>query len=172
MEPFLGEVRMFGFSRVPRGWRRCDGSLLPISENDALFALLGTTYGGDGQTTFALPDLRGRVPLHMGQRPGSVYQLGQTGGAESVTLVPQQLPSHTHAYQATTQLASTSSPGPTVQLGALESGNMYATDGPASVALAADSTTVTGGSQPHDNLMPTLTVQFCIAVQGIFPSQN
>ncbi|MGH8085782.1 MAG: phage tail protein [Lysobacter sp.] len=171
--PFLGEIRMFGFSRTPSGWQACDGTLLAISQNDALFALLGTTYGGDGQTTFAVPDLRGRAPLNAGSGPGlSPYVQGQSGGAESVALTVAQLPSHTHAYRAGTATATAATPGASLQLGTLRDDSMYSTAAGAPVMLSPSSTTVSGGSQPHDNTMPTLTVQFCIAMQGIFPSQG
>lgn len=173
MEPFLGEIRMFGFWRVPSGWRACDGSLLSIVDNQALFALLGTTYGGDGQTTFAVPDLRGRVPMSAGSGPGlTPYTLGGSGGSETVTLTAQQLAPHGHGYMATTQAASAPAPGPTLQLGALEGDTMYATGTTASVELSARSSTASGGSQPHENVMPTLAVQFCIALQGIFPPRD
>lgn len=171
--PFLGEIRMFGFSRTPSGWQACDGTLLAISQNDALFALLGTTYGGDGQTTFAVPDLRGRAPLNAGSGRGlSPYVQGQSGGAESVNLTAAQLPSHTHAYRAGTATATAPKPGDTLQLGALTDDSMYSTAADPPITLSPKSTAVSGGSQPHDNTMPTLTVQFCIATQGIFPSQG
>lgn len=172
--PFLGEVRLFGFGFAPVGWRACDGSLIGIAQNEALFALLGTTYGGDGQTTFALPDLRGQLPVHCGAGPGlSPRTLGGSGGAESVPLTGDQLPPHGHAITATTASAGTDTPSASVQLGAVIDDALY-TSGPAGTAsvMSSESSLHAGGSQPHDNLMPTLAVQFCIAMEGVFPSQN
>lgn len=174
-QPYIGEIRMFGFSRVPNGWQACDGSLMPISEYDVLFALIGTTYGGDGQTTFAVPDLRGRLPVHQGQGPGlSNYVIGQVAGSEQVTLISSQMPAHTHTLVATTGAASALSPGSTLLPGAISGDTFYATDitGATPVAMSGQSTSVSGGSQPHENCMPTLTVQYCIAWAGIFPSQS
>lgn len=174
--PFIGEIRMFSFGTrgAPNGWQACDGSLLPISQFDALFALIGTTYGGDGQTTFAVPDLRGRVPVHQGTGPGlSNYVIGQRAGTETVTVLPTQMPAHTHTFVATTSAASTGTPGTGVQPGAVSGQTMYATTTTGATPFNASAQTLTtaGGSQPHQNCMPTLTVQFCIATQGIFPSQ-
>lgn len=172
--PFVGEIRMFGFSRTPLGWQACDGSLLPISQFDVLFSLLGTTYGGDGQSTFAVPDLRGRLPIHQGQGPGlSTYVIGQVAGSENVTLIPQQMPAHTHTVSATTAAATTGTPGPAVMPGTVSGDTMYATDitGLTGIPAAPQSISAAGGSQPHDNLMPTLTVQYCIAIEGVYPQQ-
>jgi len=174
-EPFVGEIRLFGFPRIPNGWLACDGHLLPIAQNDVLFSLLGTTYGGDGVTTFAVPDLRGRLPVHQGAGPGLPnVAIGQSGGSESVTLTTTQLPNHTHAMQATTDDANTFVPGPTVQLGALTNDVMYATniDGLSPLVMNPAVVASTGGNQPHDNAMPTLTVSYCIAAFGIYPSRN
>jgi microcystin-dependent protein len=173
--PYVGEIRLFGFSRVPNGWLSCDGSLQSISEHDVLFTLIGTTYGGDGQTTFALPDLRGQVPLHNGTGPGRTPRvIGESGGSENVTLVPGQLPAHSHSFSATSLSATATAPGSTVEPGAIAGDTMYVTDltGATAVAMSPSSVSAAGGSQPHDNLMPTLTVQFCIAWAGIFPPQN
>jgi microcystin-dependent protein len=175
--PYIGEIRMFGFGTrgAPNGWQGCDGSLLPISEYDALFALIGTTYGGDGQVTFGVPDLRGRLPIHQGTGPGlSTYVIGQKAGTETVTVLPTQMPAHTHAMLATTATATSLTPGPSLLPGAVSGDSFYATDltGAAAIAMSAQSTSSAGGSQPHDNTMPTLTVQYCIATQGIFPSQS
>jgi microcystin-dependent protein len=173
--PFIGEIRMFGFGRTPNGWQACDGSLLAISEYDVLFNLIGTTYGGDGQTTFAVPDLRGRLPIHQGQGPGlSPYVIGQAAGTETVTLITTQIPAHTHSVQATSATATSSMPGNAVMLGAISGDTMYATDitGLTGIPAAAQSVSVAGGSQPHENTMPTLTVQYCIAWAGIYPQQN
>jgi len=173
--PYIGEIRIFAFGTrgAPSGWQACDGSLLPISEYDALFALVGTTYGGDGQTTFAVPDLRGRVPIHQGQGAGlSNYVIGQRAGTETVTVLPTQMPAHTHTLVTTTAAASSLTPGTTLLPGSVSGDNFYLSDvtGATAVAMSAQSTSLAGGSQPHENCMPTLTVQYCIATQGIFPS--
>ena len=172
--PYVGEIRLFGFSRTPIGWQACDGSLLPISVYEVLFALIGTTYGGDGQSTFAVPDLRGRVPLHQGNGTGLTPRIiGEVSGVESVTLLSQQMPAHTHTLVATTLAANAAAPSVAVELGAISGDTLYATDiNVGSFGLSPASTTADGGTQPHDNLMPTLTVQFCIALEGIFPPQN
>lgn len=173
--PFLGEIRMFGFGRTPVGWQACDGSLLSIAENEALFTLIGTTYGGDGQTTFAVPDLRGRLPIHQGQGPGLTNRIiGELSGTESVTLITSQMPAHTHTVIATSAAATATAPGPTVMPGTVSGDTMYATDitGLTGIPAAPQSVTNGGGSQPHENCMPTLTVQYCIAVAGIYPSQG
>ncbi|MEM7582826.1 MAG: tail fiber protein [Acidobacteriota bacterium] len=170
-EPFVGEIRMFAGNFAPRGWAFCDGQLLAVSQNDALFSLLGTIYGGDGRTTFGLPDLRGRIPLHQGTGPGlSQRRLGSKGGAEKVTLTTNQLASHTHDWNANTQVATGDAPqGKVVAAPAV--GRLYAqVDQTASLA----STTIanTGGSQSHTNLMPTLCINFIIALFGIYPSRH
>lgn len=173
-QPFIGEIRLLGFSRVPRGWLPCDGSLVPISTFEALFALIGTTYGGDGATTFAMPDLRGRLPLHAGTGPGlSPRAAGQRGGSETVTLDASQIPAHSHPITATTLGASAVTPGPTLGLGALAGETMYVSDltGATPSTMSAQSTTAEGGSQGHNNVMPTLAVQYCIAAEGIFPTR-
>jgi len=174
-QPYIGEIRMFGFGRTPNGWQACDGSLLAISQYDALFALIGTTYGGDGQVTFAVPDLRGRLPIHQGQGPGlSNYVIGQKAGTETVTLTTQQMPAHTHGLVATTALATSLTPGPTFLPAAVSGDSFYVSDVTTATAvpMSAQSTSLSGGNQPHENCMPTLTVQYCIAVFGIFPSQG
>lgn len=173
--PFLGEIRMFGFGRTPTGWQACDGSLLAISEYDALFNLLGTTYGGDGQTTFAVPDLRGRLPLHQGQGPGlSNRVIGEIAGSETVTLTEQQMPTHTHSLNATTSAASTGTPGTALLPGTVSGDTFYVNTitGNTAVKMSPQMLSSGGGSQPHENLMPTLTVQYCIATAGIYPSQS
>lgn len=173
-QPFIGEIRMFGFNRAPNGWQACDGSLLPIAENDALFALIGTTYGGDGQTTFAVPDLRGRLPVHQGAGPGlSNYVLGGMGGSETVTLLATHLPSHSHIAQATSAAATALSPSSGVLPGSVSGETFYVSDlnGATPLVMSATAVASAGGSQPHENTMPTLTVQYCIALFGIFPSQ-
>lgn len=174
--PFVGEIRMLGFGRTPNGWQACDGSLLSIAEFEVLFALLGTTYGGDGQSTFAVPDLRGRLPIHQGQGPGlSPYTIGQVAGAETVTVLQSQMPAHSHAVFATTGGASSAVPGTSLLPGAVSGDTLYATDLTGAVAITMSAQSVTqsaGDSQPHQNTMPTLTVQYCIAWAGIFPTQN
>jgi microcystin-dependent protein len=167
-EPFYGEIRMFAGNFAPIGWMFCEGQLLPISGNDALFNLIGTTYGGDGQSTFALPDLRGRLPLHQGQG----FVLGEAGGAETITLTSNQIPMHTHSFVATKAIASNTGPGGHVVADSTLAGaKIYAADVGAS-ALAPGAVTPSGGSQPHDNVMPYVTVSFIIAVSGIFPTQS
>lgn len=174
-EPFVGEIRLFGFQRVPTGWLPCNGQLLSIADYDVLFALIGAVYGGNGQNTFALPDLRGQLPVHQGSGPGLTPRaLGQAGGLEAVTLLANQLPAHSHPLHATTATAEAAVPGTGVELGSLPSDKMYATDiiGTNPLVMGASSISQTGGNLAHDNLMPTQTVSFCIAYQGIFPTQN
>ena len=169
--PFIGEVRMFGGSFAPLGWAFCDGSLVPISENDTLFVLIGTTYGGDGEETFALPDLRGRVPIHQGSGPGlQTYILGQAAGTETVTITPTQIPSHSHPYTGTLNPAASTSPNNSVF--ARAAGDVYTSDLSAPAPMNAQSTSPVGGSQPHDNMMPYLAISFIISLYGIFPSQS
>lgn len=169
-DPFVAEIRIFPFSFAPKGWAWCDGQLMPISQNTALFSLLGTTYGGNGQTTFALPDLQGRAPMHPGQGPGlSLHDLGETGGSETVTLLISEIPSHSHAVSAS--LVDGTAKSPAAQKVASGVGvNMYA---PASGApltqLNPLALTPAGGSMPHNNLQPYLTFYFNIALQGVFP---
>lgn len=173
--PYVGEIRLFGFSRVPTGWLPCDNSLQPISEYEALYTLIGTTYGGNGQTTFATPNLCGRVPMHQGTAPGlSQYVIGQSAGTENVTLLSTQMPSHTHPYLATTGLATTKSVGSSVELAALTGDTMYATDtsGATPIVTSPAATQISGSTTMHDNTMPTLTVQYCIAWAGVFPPQS
>ncbi|MCC6189127.1 MAG: phage tail protein [Anaerolineales bacterium] len=163
-QPYVGEIRMFAGNFAPAGWMFCEGQLLPISENETLFQLIGTTYGGDGESTFALPDLRGRVPIHQGN--GVI--LAETGGAEEITLTVSQIPSHNHAFLATSNPADQVSAAHNV-LGSLTQGRLYfAAQGGSS--LNADSASPTGGSQPHTNFQPYLCVDFIISLFGIFPS--
>jgi microcystin-dependent protein len=169
-QPFIGEVRMFAGSFAPAGWAFCDGRLQPISENETLFTLIGTTYGGDGQETFALPDLRGRVPVHNGTGSDGInYQLGELGGVQDVTLTAAQMPAHSHALRAsnnTTAPAYTASNG---VLGKTAGANIYAL-APSSGAMMADHVSFAGGSQPHSNMAPYLGIQFIISLFGIFPN--
>lgn len=170
-EPFVGEIRMFAGNFAPRGWAFCDGQLLAVSQNDALFSLFGTIYGGDGRTTFGLPDLRGRIPIHAGTGPGlSPRRLGSKGGAEQETLTVNQMPSHSHDLIADTQPATAASPiGHTVAQG--QGVNFYREEDQA-LSLSNTMITATGGSRAHTNLMPTLCVNFIVALFGIYPSRH
>ena len=167
--PYVGEIRIFAGSFAPAGWAFCDGQLLPISENDVLFNLIGTTYGGDGQSTFALPDLRGRVPVHMGTgSDGITYQIGEKAGVETVTLSTQQIPAHNHAFLAS--LGAPSSTDPTNGVIA-QSGQIHMfTEDVANKQMNASSLSPAGGNQPHDNLQPFLCVNFILSLFGVFPS--
>ena len=170
-EPFVGEIRMFAGNFAPRGWAFCDGQLLAVSQNDALFSLLGTIYGGDGRTTFGLPDLRGRIPIHAGHGPGlSERRLGSKGGAENVTLTVNQLPSHTHPLQASSDAATTANPQGEV-LAETVSDRVYRSDS-GDTNMANSSVTSVGGSRSHTNLMPFLCIHFIIALVGIYPSRH
>lgn len=162
--PYLSEIRIFSFNYAPKGWALCNGQLLPINQNQALFSLLGTVYGGDGRVTFALPDLRGRAPMHAGS---SITQ-GERAGAEAVTLIASQLPAHTHVPVASTAVADQVSP----------QNNLWAASAYTAYAASPNTTmspadiTQTGGNQPHNNMSPFLTLNFCIALAGVFPSRN
>jgi microcystin-dependent protein len=171
--PYIGEVRVFGGNFAPVGWALCDGQLLPIAQYDALFALIGTAYGGDGQTTFALPDLRGRVPLHYGSGPGiSTRIIGEAGGSETVTLTTDQMPAHTHPPQALATPGSSSVPSGNVWAG-VSAGALYTATDPAPAApMNSAILQPVGGSQPHANMQPFQCVNFIIALEGIFPTQG
>ena len=170
-EPFLGEIRMLGFNFAPQGWAPCNGQLLSISQNTALFSLLGTTYGGDGTTTFALPDLRSRVPVGQGQGPAlSSYVEGQAGGAETVTLTAIQMPGHTHVVKASSSAAGSDQPEGRAL--ARSASHIYAAKPDTSTVMNADMLGDAGGSQPHDNIQPYLAVNFCIALTGVFPARS
>jgi len=167
-DPFVAEIRIFPFNFAPKGWAWCNGQLLPISQNTALFSLLGTTYGGDGKSTFALPDLEGSAPMHPGQGPGlSLHDLGETGGTETVTLLQSEIPAHSHTVQGDEDDAVFKTPV-NMLLGA---GNqMYIAPNPTvNVTMAPESLAPAGGDQPHNNMMPYLTFYFNIALQGVFP---
>ena|SRR5438128_8975221 len=167
--PFIGQITLFAGNFAPRGWAFCNGQLLSIAQNTALFSILGTTYGGNGQTTFALPDLRGRVPVHAGQGPGlSNYDLGQQGGAESVTLTTAQMPAHTHPANANDSAATTNRPGG----GVPARGGSYADAPDGSTTLDPAAVGSAGGDQPHTNVQPYTTLNYIIAIEGIFPSRN
>ena len=178
--PYISEIQIFAFDFAPRGWAFCNGQLLAINTNQALFSLLGTTYGGNGVNTFALPDLRGRVPLGWGNGAGlTLNNLGAMGGAENVTLLPTQIPPHTHSITTTAAQSCQSVGGnqntPAASFPAThETENIYSTTSNANMGAPTVNTTIgiAGGSQPHSNLPPYLTMNFCIAIQGIFPSRN
>ena len=170
--PFLGEIRLFAGNFAPRGWAFCDGQLLAVSQNDALFSLLGTTYGGDGRTTFGLPDLRGRAPVHFGNGPGLAnVSLGQGFGAETATLTANQLPAHSHTLQGSTNPATQSDPTSNV-LGSPQGDNIYTAAGGTQVAMHADSIGNTGGNQSHQNMQPSIGINCIISLTGTFPSRN
>jgi microcystin-dependent protein len=176
--PFLGEIRMFGFGFAPKGWATCSGQFLSIQQNAALFSLLGTTYGGNGTSTFQLPDLRGRTPVGQGQLPGGgFYTMGEIVGSEGVQLLTNQIPIHNHLFSVNSGVADVIAPTGNYLSGAI-AGNSntpqqtYAAPGGASVPLAGDTLGLTGGNQAHSNMQPYLVTNYCIALQGIFPSRN
>ncbi|MBU8895692.1 phage tail protein [Corallococcus sp. H22C18031201] len=175
-DPFIGEIRMFGGNFAPRGWAFCNGQLLSIAQNSALFSILGITYGGNGQTTFALPDLRGRSPMQWGQGPGlSPRTLGEQGGTETVTLVANQMPAHTHSLVASVTQADAANPEGMFNAIQVDSStqqpvNMY--NATAGTTMSPQAIGIAGGSQPHNNMAPYLCVSFIIALQGVYPSRN
>ena len=171
MDPFVAEIRIFPFNFAPKGWAFCDGQILPLSQNTALFSLLGTTYGGDGKSNFALPDMQGNAPMHPGQGPGlSLHDLGETGGSETVTLLESEVPSHSHAVMASQSDATDQQPGNELFAAGLGVAQ-YA--GPAALtSLSDNAVTPAGGDQPHNNMQPYLTLNFCIALQGVFPPRT
>ena len=171
-QPYIGEIRIFAGNFAPQGWALCSGQLLQISQNDTLFALIGTTYGGDGQTTFALPNLQSRVPIHQGTGPGGSYAMAQTGGVEQVTLTSQQIPNHTHAQMASRNAASGTDPTNNV-IGQSSSITMFReSPPPPNQALNAATLVAAGGNQPHNNIQPYNVLNYIIALFGVFPSQN
>lgn len=174
-DPFVAEIRIFPFNFAPRGWAWCDGQLLPLSQNTALFSLLGTTYGGNGKSNFALPDLQGRVPMHPGQGPGlSLHDLGETGGSETVSLLESEIPSHSHALGAINTPANVKIPSPSVSFARTTGGSIYlgTTPIPNQAPMAPEMLAPAGGDQPHNNMQPYLTFYFCIALQGVFPPRG
>jgi len=172
MDPFVGEIRIFAGNFAPMGWAQCNGQLLPISQNTALFSLLGTTYGGNGTSTFALPNLQGSFPLNWGQGPGlSLYDLGEIGGTANVTLLLSEIAAHSHSLQAAAA-ATTDTAGPTVSLAPVESGASIYNAPTHPVAMAPSSIGATGGNSPHNNLQPYLVLNFIIALQGVFPQRS
>jgi microcystin-dependent protein len=169
-DPFVAEIRIFPFNFAPRGWAWCDGQLLPLSQNTALFSLLGTTYGGDGKSNFALPDLQGRAPMHPGQGPGlSQHDLGETGGSETVALLESEIPAHSHALRGSSIIGDTPSPAGHALA---RFPNAYQSSATGLVSMAAEALPPAGGDAPHNNLMPYLTFNFCIALQGVFPPRT
>ena len=171
MDPFLAEIRVFPFNFPPTGWAFCNGQLLPISQNTALFALLGTTYGGDGKSTFALPDLRGCAPIHPGQGSGlSPRSLGQIGGAADITLLDSEIPAHAHTLQATIEDGAQGTFSNGVTLASSVGGKLYQSNTSSNIGqLSPMALAPSGASQPHNNMQPSLVLNFCIALQGIFP---
>jgi microcystin-dependent protein len=171
-EPFLAEVRIVGFNFAPRGWAFCDGQILPINQNQSLYSLLGTTYGGDGRTSFALPDMRGRVPIHVGRsNGGGDHREGQKSGEETHTLSAAEMPNHDHVAQASTTNADQNNPQGHV-LGAALNFYVPAATNPTQQQISQATVTHVGGSQAHENMQPYLALNFCIALQGLFPSRN
>lgn len=172
-DPFVAEIRIFPFNFAPRGWAWCDGQLLPLSQNTALFSLLGTTYGGNGKSNFALPDLQGRAPMHWGQGPGlSLHDLGETGGTETVSLLESEIPAHAHSWLASVDDGDLTTPAPTRAYARSINGLAYAPSTNPQVIMAQQALAPAGGDQPHNNLQPYLTFYFCIALQGVYPPRT
>lgn len=173
-DPFVAEIRIFPFNFAPKGWAWCDGQLLPLSQNTALFSLLGTTYGGNGKSNFALPDLQGRAPMHPGQGPGlSLHDLGETGGSETVSLLESEIPAHSHALMGNAVVADTNAPSAGVSLARSSNATAYQTTTNQNIVqFSPNAVSPAGGDQPHNNMMPYLTFYFCIALQGVFPPRT
>ncbi len=172
MDPFVAEIRIFPFNFAPKGWAFCDGQILPLSQNTALFSLLGTTYGGDGKSNFALPNLQGSAPMHPGQGPGlSLHDLGEIGGSETVTLLESEMPTHSHASTASNSDGTDQSPANSLYAGGIGGIAQYATPG-ATTMLSPQAIQPSGGDQPHNNMQPYLTLSFCIALQGVYPPRT
>jgi microcystin-dependent protein len=173
-DPFVAEIRIFPFNFPPKGWAFCDGQILPLSQNTALFSLLGTTYGGDGKSNFALPNMQGNAPMHPGQGPGlSLHDLGETGGSDTVSLLESEIPAHSHTLMASTTTASKPAPGGNSLARAGAGGTPYVTPAGAPVATFADAALApAGGDQPHNNMQPYLTLNFNIALQGVYPPRT
>ncbi len=171
-DPFVAEIRIFPFNFAPRGWAFCDGQLLPLSQNTALFSLLGTTYGGDGKSTFALPNLQGSAPMHPGQGPGlSLHDLGETGGSDSVVLLTSEIPQHSHTIPCTTTEEGTQGVGTAFARTDIDRPPVYTNSAP-NVTMGPSTLALAGGSQPHNNMQPYLTLNFCIALQGVYPPRT
>ena len=173
-DPFVAEIRIFPFNFAPKGWAWCDGQLLPLSQNTALFSLLGTTYGGNGKSNFALPDLQGRAAMHPGQGPGlSLHDLGETGGSETVTLLESEIPAHSHTMRASNDASTTNAPaGATPGRPFGRGNNIFKNSTAQLIDMAPEALAPAGGDQPHNNLQPYLTFYFCIALQGVFPPRG
>jgi len=172
MDPFVAEIRIFPFNFAPRGWAVCNGQLLPISQNTALFSLLGTTYGGDGKSNFALPNLQGSAPMHPGQGPGlSLHDLGEVSGVETVTLLPSEVPMHSHTIPCTTTEAGTLGMGAVFAKTDADRPPVYTNSAP-NVTMSPMTLAPAGGSLPHNNMQPYLTLNFCIALQGVYPPRT
>jgi microcystin-dependent protein len=172
-EPFVAEIRIFGFNFAPIGWAMCNGQIMPINQNTAFFSLLGTTYGGDGKSNFALPNLQGLAPMHQGQGPGlSLRTLGQTGGQQSVSLLQTQIPAHTHTAEGYPNAGGKGPAGNTWAEANQRGVTAYTPSSAQNVPMSAAALSPTGGSQQHNNMMPYLTLNFCIALQGIFPART
>jgi microcystin-dependent protein len=172
-DPFVAEIRIFPFNFAPKGWAWCDGQLLPLSQNTALFSLLGTTYGGNGESNFALPDLQGRTSMHPGQGPGlSLHDLGETGGSETVSLLESEIPSHAHALRASAEDGELTAPSANRVLARSIGSFAYQSTMSGLVAMSDQALAPAGGDQPHNNMQPYLTFYFCIALQGVFPPRG
>jgi len=173
VDPFVAEIRIFAFNFAPKGWAFCDGQILPLSQNTALFSLLGTTYGGDGKSNFALPNLQGAAPMHPGQGPGlSLYDLGESGGSDTITLLESEIPAHSHNLVANSLIGNTHDPTNNA-LSRSGGGFAYQSNSTQNlVAMAGQAISPAGGDQPHNNLQPYLTLNFCIALQGVFPPRS
>ena len=173
-DPFIAEIRIFPFNFAPKGWAWCDGQLLPLSQNTALFSLVGTTYGGDGKSTFALPNLQGSAAMHPGQGPGlSLHDLGETGGSETVTLLESEVPAHAHGLMASTEDGTQGTLTPGITIASSVGGTLYQTNTNVDlVSTHATALSPTGGDQPHNNMQPYLTFYFAIALQGVFPPRS
>ena len=174
MDPFVAEIRIFPFNFAPKGWAWCNGQLMPISQNTALFSLLGTTYGGDGKSNFALPDMQGNAPMHPGQGPGlSLHDLGETGGTETVTLLQSEIPAHSHTMKATVENGTQGTLTPNITLATSIAGSLYQSNTNSNlVTMNPQAISPAGGDQPHNNMMPYLTLYFNIALQGVFPPRT
>ncbi|MGH9761339.1 MAG: phage tail protein [Blastocatellia bacterium] len=173
MDPFVAEIRIFPFNFPPKGWAFCDGQILPLSQNTALFSLLGTTYGGDGKSNFALPDMQGNAPMHPGQGPGlSLHDLGETGGSDTVSLLESEIPSHSHGLTGNAFTATLTTPAPSVDIAHPQGGNAMIDVLTGLVTMSDNTVAPAGGDQPHNNMQPYLCLNFCIALQGVYPPRT